>query len=627
MRSHTTAALLALLLLGGPARSAAPKTPKSPAKSSTPTVSWLYQDALAAPWEDLTWAGAHSLAATAPGGQRAISVTLGPWEALYFGHPGFDVTPEDTLLVKVHGGEKGANAEVRARVIIGKEQPPGALLGPSCEGGAIPAGKWTSCRVPLSQLLPDGPARITGLWLQENSGGTLPPLYFDDVGVERAVASQELQVSLDAVNVFLTPSATHAFHATVTNASDTGVLWSVEPPKDGGTVSATGVYTAPKKPGLYRVVARSRADKTRQAVATVVVNPPALAGPSGKWVSGYYTGWNAAEYPPEKVDFSALTHLFVGRALPQADGTLSTKFDNDQGPDIARTLAKRAHAAGRKAVIMVGGAGAHDGWVSAASDANRAKFVKALLQAVDDFGYDGLDLDWEPVESDDRPKLLALAKALREARPKMLLTFPLHWINTNHPEAADPWFAGLAPYFDQMNVMSYEMVGPWEDWHAWHTSALRGESGLHPTSITSSLELWVKAGIPKAKLGLGIPFYGMAWRNITGPDQPFTGEADYVGGDNSFTYKKILRYEKWGKYQWDDKAQASYLTFARDPHVEDGTVRWISYDSPQTIAAKGRFVREQGYGGAIIWTINQGCVDPQTGANPLLDAVKQALLP
>ncbi|MCY1043874.1 hypothetical protein OV208_21330 [Corallococcus sp. bb12-1] len=77
MRNHQTAALLALLLLGGPARSAAPKTPKPPAKATAPTVSWLYQDALAAPWADLTWAGTHSLAATAPDGQRAISVTLG----------------------------------------------------------------------------------------------------------------------------------------------------------------------------------------------------------------------------------------------------------------------------------------------------------------------------------------------------------------------------------------------------------------------------------------------------------------------------------------------------------------------------------------------------------------------
>ncbi|WP_375746191.1 glycoside hydrolase family 18 protein [Corallococcus interemptor] len=538
--------LLTALLLGGAAQGAPPP------KAAPPQVAWLYQDRLAPPWEDLTWAGAHAMSAAVAGasGRHAISVTLGPWEALYFGHPGFDVSPEDTLVLKVNGGKDGANAAVRARVVIGSEQPVGVPLGPTCEGGAIPARKWTTCRVPLAKLLPEGRTRITGLWLQEDSGKTLPPLFFDDVGIEQ---------------------------------------------------------------GLRPV--------------TVTRETPAVPRQGGKWVSGYYTGWNADDYPPEKVDFSALTHILVGRVTPKADGTLSTKFDNDRGPEIARTLSKRAHAAGRKALIMVGGSGEHDGWVGAASDANRARFVRALLKAMDDFGYDGLDLDWEPVEKEDRPKLLALVKALREARPKLLLTFPLHWINTNFPTDADPWFAELATYFDQMNLMSYEMIGAWDGWKSWHTSALKGEQGLHPTSISSSLALWVKAGIPKAKLGIGIPFYGLAWRHITGPYQPFTNWSDYVGGDNSFTYKKILRYSKQGKYQWDEKAQASYVTFAPDKLVEDGTVTWISYDSPQAIAAKGAFVKQEGYGGTILWTLNQGCVDPVTGANPLLDAVKAAFLP
>ncbi|RKI36816.1 glycoside hydrolase family 18 protein [Corallococcus sp. AB004] len=620
--------LLTALLLGGVSQGAPP--PKA-APPTPPLVTWLYQDRLAPPWEDLTWAEAHAMSATVSGasGSHAITVTMGPWEALYFGHPGFDVSPDDTLVLKVNGGKDGANAAVRARVVIGSEQPVGVPLGPTCEGGAIPARKWTTCRVPMAKLLPEGRTRITGLWLQEDSGKTLPPLSFDDIGIEQGL--RPVTLTLETPAVFLAPGATHAFRAAVTNSSDTEVAWSVEPGNERGSISAAGIYTAPRKPGTYRVMVRSKADPSQVAQASVVVSAsPAVKGPpgqGGKWVSGYYTGWNADDYPPEKVDFSALTHILVGRVTPKADGTLSTKFDNDRGPEIARTLSKRAHAAGRKALIMVGGSGEHDGWVGAASDANRAKFVRSLLKAMDDFGYDGLDLDWEPVEKEDRPKLLALVKALREARPKMLLTFPLHWINTNFPTDADPWFAELATHFDQMNLMSYEMIGAWDGWKSWHTSALKGEQGLHPTSIASSLDLWVKAGIPKAKLGIGIPFYGLAWRHITGPYQPFTNWSDYVGGDNSFTYKKILRYSKQGKYQWDEKAQASYVTFAPDKLVEDGTVTWISYDSPQAIAAKGAFVRQEGYGGTIIWTLNQGCTDAETGANPLLDAVKAAFLP
>ncbi|TSC32683.1 glycoside hydrolase family 18 protein [Corallococcus sp. Z5C101001] len=628
------AALVTALFFHGVAWGAPPPKPAPPPGRAT---EWLFQDRLAPPWEDLTWAGAHSLSATVAGGSgaRAISVALGPWEALYFGHPGFDVAPGDTLVLKVNGGKDGQGAAVRVRVVIGTEQPVGVPLGPTCDGGAIAARKWITCRVPMSQLVPEGRTRITGLWLQEDRGKALPPLSFDDIGVERGAAPEAkgVGIAVEPRGILLAPGATQAFTATVMGSDNTAVSWTVEPGNERGVLTADGVYTAPRKPGTYRVMARSQADPSQLAEARVVVDastpasPPPSPGGSGKWVSGYYTGWNADDYPPEKVDFSALTHILVGRVIPKADGTLSTQFDNDRGPEIARTLARRAHAAGRKAIIMVGGSGEHDGWVGAASDANRAKFVTRLLKAVDDFGYDGLDLDWEPVKQEDRPNLLALVKALRQARPNMLLTFPIHWINTNFPDDADPWFARLAPYFDQMNLMSYEMIGAWDGWKSWHTSALRGEQGLHPTSIASSLELWVQAGIPKAKLGMGIPFYGLAWRHITGPYQPFTDWSDYVGGDNSFTYKKILRYSKQGTYRWDAKAQASYVTFAPDKQVEDGTVTWISYDSPQAIAAKGAFVKQEGYGGTILWTLNQGCTDPATGDNPLLDAVKKAFLP
>ncbi|MFP2929524.1 glycosyl hydrolase family 18 protein [Pyxidicoccus sp. 3LG] len=434
---------------------------------------------------------------------------------------------------------------------------------------------------------------------------------------------QTVSVAVTPASASLTTGATRAFTATVTGSTNTAVTWSIQQGSAGGTITNAGQYTAPQTAGTYHVIATSQADTTKKATATVTVTAPTPGG-SNKWVSGYYTGWNADLYPPEKVDFSALTHIIVGRATPRPDGTLSTAFDNSNGPQMARTLATRAHAAGRKAIIMVGGAGEHANWVGAASNANRARFVQSLLSAMDSLGYDGLDIDWEPVEAADKPNLLALVKELRAARPNMLLTFPIGWINTNVATDADPWFAQLAPYLDQINVMSYEMIGPWDGWQSWYTSALYGHAGNRPTSVASSLQGWVNAGIPKAKLGMGIPFYGMAWRNITGPYQAFTNWSDYVGSDNSFTYRKIQQLSASGTYHWDAVAAASYLTFSTP--VEDGTVRWISYDSPQTIAAKGTFARDNGYGGTIIWTINQGCTNPTTGANPLLDAVRDAFL-
>lgn len=53
--------------------------------------------------------------------------------------------------------------------------------------------------------------------------------------------------------------------------------------------------------------------------------------------------------------------------------------------------------------------------------------VVALRKAV---GYDGYDLDWEPVPPADEPALLALFRALRAADPGALLTMPVNWLAT-----------------------------------------------------------------------------------------------------------------------------------------------------------------------------------------------------
>jgi chitinase len=351
--------------------------------------------------------------------------------------------------------------------------------------------------------------------------------------------------------------------------------------------------------------------------------PPAPTPTSGKWVAGYYVGYQQDLYPVDRVDFTALTHLMVSRVTPNVDGTLNTGFDTYQGEQMATKLTARAHAAGRKAIMMVGGAGERGGWVGAASDANRARFVQNLLATMDRLGFDGIDLDWEPVEQADKPLLLALARQLRTARPGMLLTFPIGWQNAN-AGSADPWYATLAQSLDQVNVMSYDMAGAWDGWASWHNSALTGHGADHPSSVASSLSMLAAAGIPKAKLGMGIAFYGMAWRNVTGPLQRISGPSDFKASDNYVTYAYVMKHYTDAAYRWDTSAQASYLSFSTPV---DGDVRFISYESPQAIAAKGQFARDQGYGGTIIWTVNQGCTNATTGTNPLLDAVKAAFLP
>jgi hypothetical protein len=83
-----------------------------------------------------------------------------------------------------------------------------------------------------------------------------------------------VSVAVTPSTATLVTSAAATFTATVANATDTSVSWSVTGGASGGTVTVGGVYTAPATPGTYQVVATSHADPSKTATATVTVVLP-----------------------------------------------------------------------------------------------------------------------------------------------------------------------------------------------------------------------------------------------------------------------------------------------------------------------------------------------------------------
>jgi predicted secreted protein len=60
------------------------------------------------------------------------------------------------------------------------------------------------------------------------------------------------------------------FTAVVKGTESAGVRWSVEE-KNGGQISEAGVYTAPGAPGIYHVLAISKASPGTRSVTKVTV--------------------------------------------------------------------------------------------------------------------------------------------------------------------------------------------------------------------------------------------------------------------------------------------------------------------------------------------------------------------
>lgn len=78
------------------------------------------------------------------------------------------------------------------------------------------------------------------------------------------------QVTLNPPSATLHPTATQSFVATLTGLTNTNVNYTVQETA-GGTITSTGLYTAPSAGGFYHVVATSSEETTVTASATVSV--------------------------------------------------------------------------------------------------------------------------------------------------------------------------------------------------------------------------------------------------------------------------------------------------------------------------------------------------------------------
>jgi len=367
--------------------------------------------------------------------------------------------------------------------------------------------------------------------------------------------------------------------------------------------------------------------------------------PSGaaqaKWVTAFYPGYQQNLMPPESIDFSVLTHLVVGMVFPKEDGTLDYLFmaDDVAGEAFAKNLVERAHSKGKKALMMLGGAGANK-FPQAMSDQNRSRFVQEVVTNAKRLGFDGIDLDFEDcleVMADDDPwcpkavkgpvynygLALKFIKQFRNAWPRGIITYDAFWKNRNFPDDVHPDLIEIAKSVHQFNLMTYGMADSWDGWKSWHSSALFDDQPSYPSSIKSTVDIYLNKGAPANKIGIGIGAYGSCWgAPVTGPRQDPQGSG-VIASDNDMSYANILsRYYKTPNYHYDMEAEAPFLSYSKP--YGDNSCTFISYEDRRSIAAKGAYVRAQGLGGAILWTLPEAYRLGATKPNDLLYSIRDA---
>ncbi len=364
---------------------------------------------------------------------------------------------------------------------------------------------------------------------------------------------------------------------------------------------------------------------SRQAPA----QPPAVAqAPHGKhpiWVCAYYLTEHQDKGPltPDKIDFTALSHLIHFGIMPGADGAIDP-MQAGITPRQSQVIVSLAHRAHRKVLVCMGTDEGAKRLRQALTDPIRPTLVKNLVQFVVTRGYDGLDVDMEPIEDTDigtyEKFIHELRAGLKAANRKLLLTAAV---------AAEPeMFARLQGEFDQINLMTYDLSGPWKGFKTWYNAGLNdgGDEKMNGSdpypSTRGMVQQFMQAGVQPAKLGIGIAFYGYLWTGANGPRQSIEG----VKVNDDVSYQAIMdQYYRLDRYHWDDQAQAPYLSIDA-PQPTDR--QFISYDDETLCAKKIAYVRQQRLGGVIIWELSEGYRDSQPNGRKdiLLQSIKRAWL-
>ena len=355
---------------------------------------------------------------------------------------------------------------------------------------------------------------------------------------------------------------------------------------------------------------------------SLTVNPQPT--PS-QWSVGYWSPSHGT-FPVSAIQWKGLTHIVHVAAIVRADGTLD--LQEQSVPAYAEELISTAHVHNVKVLLTIVQyySGPATTNYHQAIAGHLATLVSSILTAVNTYGYDGVDLDWEPFDSggSDGTDMAALAPALRTALGNKILTTAAYWFDGPY------WTANNTP-FDRVNAMTYDLTGTYRTVHyGWYNSPLY-DDGVLP-SLNMAVNYYLPAGFPAAKLGLGLPFYGWKWtggvlasdptQGISGPRQIWqTGQAP-VGAQ--VKYRDILPMITQQNYNWDPGTTVPYLTFLGSTPASYG---YVTYDNPQSIQAKVQYILSKKLGGWIMWALDGDYVSGDPHPHPLLDAVQQASAP
>jgi len=232
---------------------------------------------------------------------------------------------------------------------------------------------------------------------------------------------------------------------------------------------------------------------------------------------------------------------------------------------------------------------------------------QAIVDEVMRYQYDGIDLDYEGLLSEDKDLFSAWVQALASdlhARGKWLtITVQAKTFDAtgwDGPGAQD--YRALAATADELRIMTY-------GW-CWRTGCVGGDppGPIAPVHWMQRVIAYAKTQTAAENIVLGVHLYGYDWweeSNSLAPPTPLALE-DMTGEALVWEQAEALRRTHEAELQWweeDDrgKVQEPWFSYNDDGHV-------VVFANADSVAARAQLAAEEGLRGIIFWRL--GGEDP-----------------